>query len=230
MVTGQQVGDIKFLLAEPEGDDKYFSSREVSNSDLGNLDKLLHPERYAIDATDAYRFGTLFDAIATEPEKVNYHNLSVGHYKYSHEEFKQAEAMYRSLMKDEIGAHMVRHAEKQVVMKRNMEIEYEGLRFTLNVRCKWDFVFPKLKLGGDLKSTTATTQQQFEAACKHFKYDRQRAWYMDIGGTNKDILIGVSKAAPHKVFRLHIERNDNFYLSGQQQYQALAFNWKILVE
>lgn len=226
LISQQQAGDAQFLLTER---DNYFDSSEVSNSDLGNLDKVLHPERYTIDAADAYRFGTLFDAIATEPENVNHHTLSVGEYKYSHDEFKLAQAMHKSLMLDALGAHMVNHAEKQVVMKRVMQFDYQGLNFELPVRCKWDFLFEKLLLGGDLKSTTATTQEQFIAACKHFKYDRQRAWYMDIAGTSKDVLIGVSKKAPHKVFKLHIERGDDFYESGKAQYTELSFWWKIMV-
>ena len=96
-----------------------------------------------------------------------------------------------------------------------------GIDFELDCRCKWDFFG---HIAGDIKTTAATTQKQFEAACLHFDYPRSRAWYMDLEKTGRDIIIGVSKVN-FKVFVLPIERNDRFYNIGKEQYTELAFRY-----
>ena len=84
---------------------------------------------------------------------------------------------------------------------------------------------PWMKYGGDIKSTTATTKQQFLAAVEHFDYDRQRAWYMDISGATQDLLFGISKKYPHEVFTVPITRDSEIYKRGREKYQELAFKF-----
>ena len=50
--------------------DAYFSRSEVSNSDLSWLSKYWMLDYKLFDIEQAYRFGTLVDAIITEPHKV----------------------------------------------------------------------------------------------------------------------------------------------------------------
>ena len=58
--------------------DAYYSCTEVSNSDLTALKNLLHPVPMPPGVKErAFRFGTLVDAIITEPERVNYYQLTV---------------------------------------------------------------------------------------------------------------------------------------------------------
>ena len=53
--------------------DEYYNRTEVSNSDLTALRDLLHPRMQFGDREAAFRFGTLVDAIITEPSRVNYY-------------------------------------------------------------------------------------------------------------------------------------------------------------
>jgi hypothetical protein len=105
-----------------------------------------------------------------------------------------------------------------------VKLDYEGIFFELTMRCKYDLWADVLRYGGDIKSTTATTQKQFEEACRHFDYDRQRAVYMTLSGAQKDVLIGISKVNL-KVFKLFIDRKSEFYLSGMQKFRELAFKY-----
>lgn len=207
--------------------DPYYSRHEVSNSDLSSLFKYL----YGYDDTvpvEAYRFGNLIDYMITEPHRVDAYKLQAGDYSYSREEFRRAEQMRRSFLQDSFCREIIRGADTQKTMiNPSFEIEFEGINFTLPVRCKWDIWRGDLGWGGDIKSTTAETQQQFEAACRHFDYDRQRAWYMDIAGSDQDILIGISKKN-FKIFKLPIRRGDEFYQSGREKYGFLAFKWWVL--
>ena len=52
--------------------DTYYSRTEVSNSDLTELKNLLYPRAQYGDKEKAFRFGTLLDALITEPERVRH--------------------------------------------------------------------------------------------------------------------------------------------------------------
>lgn len=207
--------------------DPYYSRSEVSNSDLSALKKLLYGGN-EFDPTEAYKFGTLIDCMLTEPDKVNFFNYTCAGEQYTPEQFEQARQMKRSFFKDDLARRMLEQASTQAIMFRDMKIEFEGFNFSLPVRCKWDIWIPHLNWGGDIKSTTATSQKQFEAAARHFDYDRQRAFYMDIAGSNQDILIAISKVN-FQVFKIPIKRGDQFFQSGQDKYRELAFQYWNLI-
>lgn len=207
--------------------DPYYSRSEVSNSDLSALKKLIYGGT-EFDPTEAYKFGTLIDCMLTEPDKVNFYNYTCAGEQYTAEQFEQAKQMKRAFFKDDLARRMLERADTQAIMFREMPIEFEGFEFSLPVRCKWDIWMPHLGWGGDIKSTTATSQKQFEAAAMHFDYDRQRAFYMDIAGSNQDILIAISKVN-FKVFKIPIKRGDKFFQSGQDKYRDLAFQYWNLI-
>lgn len=206
--------------------DPYFSRPEVSNSDLSSLKKLLYGGS-DIDPTHAYAFGTLIDNMITESHKVDYFNRTVQgqDYTYSADDFERATNMKKAFNKDPFCVAMNKAAEFQAIsVKHGFDIEYNGFNFKLDVRCKWDLLVRSWNIGGDIKSTAATSQSQFEAACEHFDYFRSRAWYMDIEGTDKDMLIGISKKN-FKVFKIPINRGDKLYNKGKKEYQDLAFRY-----
>ena len=209
--------------------DPYFSRSEVSNSDLSKLKALLYPREQFGDITRAYAFGTLIDNMITEPHKVNYFKLRVEgqfvDFPFTQADFELAKAMKAAYMKDPF-CKMINDAAsfQDISVQHNWPIEYNGHQFTLDVRCKWDLLVRSWKMGGDIKSTAAETQSQFEAACEYFDYFRSRAWYMDIEGTNEDMLIGISKVNC-KVFKIPITRGDKLYKKGKAEYQDLAFKY-----
>lgn len=209
--------------------DPYYDRNEVSNSDLSWLNSYWKPEMDEVVKQKAYKFGSLIDAIITEPATVDYFKFKVSEVQYSQEDFEKAIEMKKAYMRDPLAKHILSQSETQKVMVINRTFNYDEVDFSLNVRCKWDLWMESLKWGGDLKSTTATTQKQFEEAVRYFDYDRQRAWYMDIAGSDQDVLIGVSKVN-HKVFKVPIRRGDELYNSGFKKYNALAFKWWALFE
>jgi hypothetical protein len=211
--------------------DSYFSQPEVSNSDLTELKKYFMPQDQRGDIESAYRFGTLVDAIITEPEKIDYFNLRIaGHeYTYTHDEFAIAKKMLNAFRNNPVCAQFIKSAEFQKTMREERTFNYEGVEFTLKTRCKWDLWMPGVNWGGDIKSTTATSQKQFEQAVEHFDYDRQRAWYMNIAGSDRDILIGISKVN-FKVFIVPINREHKLYKQGVEKYNELAFKYWTLFE
>lgn len=205
--------------------DNYFSRSEVSNSDLSWLDEELCSREDRPDPTEAYKFGTLIDCMITEPHQVDYFKrICVGE-EYTQEQFDIASEMKKAFFRDPLCVSLVEKSEFQKVMSvTDKPFSYGLVSFTLSVRCKWDLWRPSSNWGGDIKSTTATTQKQFEAAIEHFDYDRQRAWYMDIAKSKKDILIGISKKN-FQVFKVPITRGDARYNRGLEKYSTLAYKW-----
>lgn len=209
--------------------DIYYSRREVSNSDLTELKNLLHPRVQYGDKEAAFRFGSLVDAIITEPSKVNTYRYTVDDVQYTSEEFELAREMHKSLKKEAIKDKFLEKVLKMSETQRFMvnkaqSFQYGGFTFTLDTRCKWDWFIPIGGFGGDLKTTFATSQQQFDEAIDFFDWDRSRAWYMDIAGSNRDFIYAISKKNCC-VFKKHINRDDAIYRSGRDKYEELAFQY-----
>ena len=80
--------------------DTYYNRTEVSNSDLTELKNLLYPRAQYGDKEKAFRFGTLLDALITEPERVRYDKRMVDDEVYSGEDWTLAEEMKKSLWRE----------------------------------------------------------------------------------------------------------------------------------
>ena len=207
----------------------YYDRPEVSNSDLTQLKNLLHPRLQYGDREAAFRFGSLVDAMVTEPGRVNHYRRTVDGVQYPEDEFDHATEMLRSLR------HEARHdaflrkvletADTQRCMfNKAQRFQYGGFTFTLDTRCKWDWYLPRAGWGGDLKTTFAATQKEFDEAVDFFDWDRSRAWYMDIAGSDRDFIYGISKKNGC-VFKKFITRGDEIYKRGREKYEELAFHY-----
>jgi hypothetical protein len=213
--------------------DAYYLRSEVSNSDLTELKNLLHPRQQYGDKEAAFRFGSLVDAIITEPERVNYYRNTVDDVQYTADEFAHAKEMSKALhmeaRRDPFLAKVLDVASTQKFMvNHGQQFEYCSFPFTLDTRCKWDWWLPLFNFGGDLKTTFATTQKQFDEAVDFFDWDRSRAWYMDIAGSKQDFIYGISKHNL-RIFKKFIDRNSDIYRRGREKYEELAFQWWALV-
>ena len=187
----------------------YYDRSEVSNSDLTELKNLLHPCLQFGDKEAAFRFGSLVDAIITEPDRVNYYQFTVDDVQYTEDEFRHAQEMYRSLRRearnDAFLAKVLEIADTQRCMvNKQQQFEYGGFVFTLDTRCKWDWFLDLFGFGGDLKTTFASTQKEFDEAV--------------------DFIYGISKKNCC-VFKKFINRDDAIYKRGREKYEELAFQY-----
>jgi hypothetical protein len=181
------------------------------------------------DLTQAYRFGNLIDAMITESDRCDHLNLRVDNEQFSRDEWEKAKRMMQAFFADPLCKQFHSLASGQSVMTKQLQLEYMGVDFVLPVRCKWDLWMPSVRWGADIKSTNAITQAQFEASVSYFNYDKQRAWYMDIAGSDRDMLIGISKVN-YKIFKVPIRRGDALYNSGREKYMEWAFKYWCLFE
>ncbi|MDR0712757.1 MAG: PD-(D/E)XK nuclease-like domain-containing protein [Bacteroidales bacterium] len=206
----------------------YYRLPQVSNSDLSWLKNQLYPRENISDPTEAYAFGSLIDAMLTEPARVDYFKRTLDGKRVKKELFENAVKMKQAFRRDEFCATLTENSDGQKIsIAHDREYNHRGFPFTLDVRCKWDIWREDWGWGGDIKSTTAQTQKEFEAAALYFDYDRQRAFYMDLQGAERDVLIGISKVN-HRVFKIFINRESEFYKRGQDKYLELAFRWYLL--
>lgn len=209
--------------------DPYFGRHECSNSDLGELKKYFMPPAWAMDFDNALRFGTLVDAIITEPEKVNVYKRTVDDIIYKPEEIELAKEMKRAFYKDELCRRFAEMSSFQSIFSGHVKLQYGSFEYELLMRCKYDLFMESLGYGGDIKSTAATTQKQFEEAILHFDYDRSRVVYMELSGAVKDIIIGISKVNC-KIFKVYINKGDKLWKSGMDKLQDDAFKYYSLFE
>ena len=183
--------------------DSYYSRPEVSNSDLTELKNYLYPRAQYGDKEKAFKFGTLVDALITENERVRYDKLMVDDYVYTKDEFELGLEMRKALRKE---------AEKDQF-------------YHLDTRCKWDWWLSAYNFGGDLKTTFAESQTQFDEVIDFFDWDRSRAWYMDIAGSKQDFIYAISKKNC-RIFKHFItDRKHPSYIRGKEKYEDLAFKW-----
>lgn len=207
--------------------DNYRAFPAVANSDLTWLQKYFMPENRWIDLQKAYANGTLIDAMITEPHRVNYFDLTVKGevYQYSSDEFEAAKEMKKAFMRDPFCQQMMQICSFQrISYQPGFQIEFDGFKFSMAAKAKWDLFAEGCDMGGDIKSTACTTQKQCEEAVRYFEYDRSRAWYMDLEARSNDMLIFISKAN-FKVFKVPVKRDSEIYKVGKSKYQELAFKY-----
>lgn len=208
--------------------DSYYLRTEVSNSDLTELKNYLYPRTQYGDKEKAFKFGTLVDALITENERVHYSKRMVDDVTYSREDFElglaMREALRKEARKDEFLRAVLSNSDTQKFMVNKFQrFLYGNFEYTLDTRCKWDWWLPSFGFGGDLKTTFAESQNQFNEAIDFFDWDRSRAWYMDIAGSQQDFIYAISKKNL-KIFKAFIRRDDDTYKRGKEKYDELAFN------
>lgn len=212
--------------------DSYYLRTEVSNSDLTELKNYLYPRTQYGDKEKAFKFGTLVDALITENERVHYRKRMVDDVTYSREDFElglaMREALRKEARKDEFLRAILSNSDTQKFMvNKSQRFLYGNFEYTLDTRCKWDWWLPDFGFGGDLKTTFAESQNQFNEAIDFFDWDRSRAWYMDIAGSQQDFIYAISKKNL-KIFKAFIRRDDDTYKRGKEKYDELAFKWWML--
>jgi len=212
----------------------------VSNSDMSELDRLLHGGReFGGNKEQVFAFGNLVDALISEPELVDMQNKTCidAHGEiltFTEAEWMQAQRMKHAALNHPFVKLMVDCMEFQVVTKIDeFEINCDYAHFFIPARGKADGIAAAIKTGMDLKTTACGDLKAFMNSIMMFDYDRQGAWYMDLFELDKFIFVGISKKqnkkGQHEILLHAIERGDEMYLSGLKKYQKLAYQYKTMI-
>lgn len=204
------------------GNELYFCHPFVSNSDLSRL----LPKGYTPDLVQAFAIGTLLDAMCTTPQLVDFIQLRVVGYEYQFTvgDFDLCRWMRDAWRRDKFCQELAAVcAGQEEFYQRGVPFCQADFRFTLDCRVKYDQWSYLLGWGADIKTTAATTLEGFLNSIDRYDYDRQRAFYMHVSGAQRDMLIGISKVAPYKIFPVKLTRTHPIYLSGATKMNTLAF-------
>lgn len=210
----------------------YYALPEVSSSDLGELERLFY-NRPRPDLEQIFAFGSLVDAMLTEPALL----LSMTYQMrdgnrlvdFDVATWRLAETLASNLRTDPIIARLLPFSRGQYIFRRTLEFAYEGEAYKIRSRCKFDLLARAFSMGLDFKTTSCTSQKQFEEAIAFFDWDKQGAYYMDIARIDRHWIAGVSKKTG-KVFKYVIERGDETHKRGQEKYSIWAYRWITLIE
>lgn len=205
----------------------YFSHPYCSNSTLNALGQELgmFPEIKG-DREEAYRIGSLFDAVVTEPHKIDLiqNRILDTEYSFTKEEYKNALAMQKSLMNHPLFLSFVMAGPD--FQKEVYEEDFEFNGFSLSMRAKLDFYLNGIV--GDLKSTVATSQKGFNDSVELFGYHRQMWLYCKLTKAKRAVLFGVQKSRPHKVYVFQIQEGDSLWRKAEQEITVLAYKYYLM--
>jgi len=205
-------------LTDPE----YFALEALSNSKMSELNRQengrpeVNPENY--------RIGSIVDAILTAPYLVNWLDYTVAGKQYTEDEFKLSNLMCADFQRSVYAPLLKGITQASFVTEIPIDIGPKIINVT--GKCKADVWCKGASAGIDLKTTVATTQEQFVKAVQFLDYDRQSAWYSDVMEVDRFLLLGISKKA-RKIFPYMIKRDDENYLRGKEKYQYLAGLWQV---
>jgi hypothetical protein len=97
--------------------------------------------------------------------------------------------------------------------------EWNEDRYDLECKAKIDLWVRKTI--GDVKTTDATSQEDFNQRCISYGYDRQAAFYLDGTGATKFIIFGIAKKYPHKTFTSIFLHDDEIIVEARKKYEVL---------
>ena len=209
--------------------DEYYNRSEVSNSDLTALKEQLYPRPQYGDREAAFYFGSIVDALITEPTRVDFINKLVDGEPVDEEIWLHAREMQRVLRAearhDPFLAKVLEIADTQRFMvNKAQEFDNGGFCSLLTLVASGTGGCRLLTSEETLKTTAAATDAEFNDAIDFFDWDRSRAWYMDIAHSDNDFIYAISKQN-NRVFKKFIKRGDDVYSRGREKYEDLAYKY-----
>lgn len=184
--------------------------------------------------------GTLLDYMITEPDKVNYKRLSyqdnTGEYFFARQRFEEIQIMVEAFNNDPLCSTFSKSCQGQKEFYRTLNLEYKGYSFKQKLKGKLDLY--SMFWAADIKSTAATSQNQFNNTIELFKQYRQASIYIDLAKVKGLVFLGVSKKVSKfqkpKVFKYIVEPTKEidtlgFYEKGKSEYQYLSFFKKMML-
>jgi hypothetical protein len=94
-------------------------------------------------------------------------------------------------------------------------------RYDLECKLRADILNKARRTVLDLKSTSETTREGFEAAIRKYGYHRQGAFYLDALECDIFIIVAVSKIQPYRTFTYCMNWNDEIIQDGHNEYEDL---------
>jgi hypothetical protein len=210
----------------------YFTLPEVSNSNLKELKSSYYVETPR-DLAAVFAFGSLVDALLTEPWKVDYRSCSLNDdgwiIPFTKADFELAVKLVQYLKADPLIKLFLDTMVGQYIFRRTLVFTYEGGEYRIRGRCKFDLFSRAYLFGLDFKTTACTTLKAFRESIEFLDYDQAAAWYMDLAKIDRFWIVGISKKTG-EIFKYVIQRGDETYERGRAKYSLWAYRWLTLID
>jgi len=186
----------------------------VSNSRLSGIQRWLAGNTEFQFPEHAARMGNLVDAILTQPDQIDF--------SAPREEVVRALKMAKTASTNPLVRIMLEKGDGQAIFTREITIRMNDYPKDIRFKSMLDVCLEKHRLGGDLKTTAATTYKDFVAAIHRFNYYRQGALYMEVADLDTFVFIGLPKTR-NDVF-VHIMTRDSVeFQKAWEEIHALAW-------
>jgi len=203
--------------------DTYFNQSDfVSNSELKSLKAELHGIEPIPNLQAIFDFGHLCEEVVLDGLHGTFRQKEWLDNPANEKDLNLAMQMRETFMKDSFCRSLL-----EIKGKREYEF-YRKRDMIVPGRCRADKWIPSMNLMLEFKGLAITTQNAFDTAIYHFDYDQAAAWYMDISGADRYILIACSKKKPKMLFKKAITRETEFYKVGKAKYEKYANLWRLM--
>lgn len=189
--------------------DEYRALPRISNSDLGDFEDIVfnRPEREK--PLTAFSFGTAVHELILEPQIINRLPQNV--------DIAKVQILAKTFWNESWLKWLLRFSKKEEVILWTCPVTGLPLKSKLDIILRGRNVY-------DIKTTSASSIEQFAKHCQAYGYDRQAAFYMDSIGAKRFFFIALSKTKKDMVFIMEADRS--FIESGRKKYRKLLSVWQ----
>lgn len=163
------------------------------------------------DLEAIFAFGNLVEDLILQPHQAN----------WNHPDIELAKDMDRTFRADPICQQLL-----YVHDLRRQHEWYRNDRFGVPSRCKMDGDSKILNLVFELKGLSIDSENAFEGSIDRFDYDQGLAWYLDVSGYKRALLVAVSKKSPKRLFKRIVDRDHVYYKRGLEKVKKNVKLWK----
>lgn len=78
----------------------------------------------------------------------------------------------------------------------------------------------------ELKGLAIDSDRAFEEAIDRFDYDQGLAWYLDVSGYKRALIVAVSKKKTDRLFKRIVDRDHVYYKRGLSKVKKSIILWK----
>jgi hypothetical protein len=204
-------------------DKEYFAHPFVSNSRLTafNGGGGMPPE----SLQRVFDFGSLVHAGILQFERLNVIESTLDDKPVNPDDMAVALKMRTAFYKNELCTRIrMQSLVEYEIYRANTQFEFEGRRFALDTKRKYDMIDLVNETGADIKTTSAETREDFVKHIDHFDYDRARVFYAAGSNVQRDVIIGISKIN-FQIFIVPMVFNDYLWKRGTAKMNKLCHDY-----
>jgi hypothetical protein len=188
---------------------EYRALPRISNSDLGIFEDIIFNRPVKPLPLGAFNFGTAVHELILEPQIIDQIPKNV--------DIAKVQILAKTFWAEPWLKWLLRFSRKEEVILWTCPVTGLPLKSKLDIILRGRTVY-------DIKTTSASSIEQFAKHCQEYGYDRQAAFYMDSINAKRFFFIALSKTKKDMVFIM--EADPSFIESGRKKYRKLLSVWQ----